>query len=157
MTDAYAFIETFDNTGGALGTLSTLATSNGFTPYETASTALFDSTVQTITGISQASQAVVTIATHGRAVGDVVTFSQVLGMVEINKLRGKVVEVVDANNIKVDINTSGFTAYVSGGRTNLISGVVENEGEIGVTLGTDVVGANADVLYYTAYLDDPIL
>jgi len=78
-------------------------------------------------------------------------------MVEINKLRGKVVEVVDANNIKVDINTSGFTAYVSGGRTNLISGVVENEGEIGVTLGTDVVGANADVLYYTAYLDDPIL
>jgi len=157
MADAYAFIETFDNTGGALGTLSTLATTNGFTPYETASASLFTSTVKTITAISQAAEAVVTIATHGLAVGDVFTITQVVGMIEINRLRAKVTYVADANNVWINVDTTGFTAYVSGGKGNVISDLVENVGEKGITLGTSVVGANLDVLYYRAFLNDPIL
>jgi len=157
MADAYAFIETFDNTGGALGTLSTLATTNGFTPYETADSALFTSTVKTITGISAAASAIVTCTTHGLSVGDVVTFTQVAGMVEINRLRGEITAVPDANHFTVNIDSSGFTAYTSGGYANLISGLVENAGEKGITLGTSVVGAGDDVLYYRAVLNEPIL
>ena len=157
MADAYAFIETFDNTGGALGTLSTLATSNGFTPYETAAGSLYTSTVKTLTDITQASSAVCTCTTHGLSVGDVVTFTQVAGMIEINRLRGTVTAVPTANTFTVDIDTTGFTAYTSGGKANLISSTVSNVGEKGITLGTSVVGAADDVLYYRAILEDPIV
>lgn len=157
MTDAYAFIETFDNTGGALGTLKTLATSNGFTPYETTDGSVFTGTPLTITGISKASNAVVTSTAHGLSVGDVVTFSQVVGMTEINRKRGKVTTVVDADNFAVNIDSTGFTTYSSAGVANLISGVVSNVAEKGITLGTSVVGSNNDVLYYKAVLNEPIL
>lgn len=155
MADAYAFKWTYDNTGGALGTLATLATTNGFTPYETADASLFEDTRITVTDITAAAQAVVTAATHGLAVDDVVTFSGVLGMSEINFLRGKVTSVPDANHVWVNIDSTGFTAYTSAGSMNLISGTTVNDGATGITLGTDVVGANTDVLYYTAYLDTP--
>ncbi len=142
--------------------------SNGFTPFQTADSALWTPTNLTITGISQAAQAVVT-ATNSLAVGDVVTFSNVRGMVQINTLRGTVVAASGAN-FTVNINTTGFTAYTSGGIANVIASsstayIVDptnglpsqaNVGVIGITLGTTVAGALNDVLRWEAYLDTPV-
>lgn len=144
-----------------------LATTNGFTPYQTADSALWTATNLTITGISKAAQAVVT-CTNSLAVGDVVTFSGVVGMTQINTLRGKVVAAT-GGNFTVNINTTGFTTYSSGGIANVIASSSSsytvdptnglpsqaNVGQIGITLGTTVAGSASDVIRYTAYLDAP--
>ncbi len=68
-----------------------------------------------ITGITQANPAVVTSSAHGLADGDIVTISGVAGMTEVNGLRF-VADVVDANSYRLTgINSSGYTAYSSGG------------------------------------------
>lgn len=71
----------------------------------------------TITGISQASSAVVT-ATNSFTSSDygvtTVTFSGVVGMTEINSLTGTV-QSATGSNFTVNINSSAFTAYSSGG------------------------------------------
>lgn len=72
-------------------------------------------TAKTITGISQATEAVVT-GTHDFIVGDKVVLKSVLGMTQMNN---KVVRV-SAVNTTVDftcegINSVDFSAYVSGG------------------------------------------
>lgn len=63
-----------------------------------------------ITGITQAAQAVVTIGSHTLVANDSVHFSNVGGMTEINGLRGTV-QSVTATTITVDINSSAFTAF----------------------------------------------
>ena len=144
------------------------ASTNGFTPFQTADSALWTATNLTITGITQAAQAVVTAA-NSLAVGDVVTFSGVVGMVQINTLRGVVTAATGAN-FTVNINTTGFTAYSSGGIANVIASsssaycvtptnglpTQENVGSVGITLGTGVAGALNDVLRWEAYLDTPV-
>ena len=73
----------------------------------------------TITEISQAVAAVVTVATdHGLLAGDSIAFSGVLGMTEINGLTG-VISSVTATTVTVAIDSSGFTAYSSGGTWTL--------------------------------------
>ena len=67
-----------------------------------------------ITAITQAASAVVTIGAHTVLVGEQVTFSGVGGMVEINGLTAAVTATA-ATTITVAINSSGFTAYTSGG------------------------------------------
>jgi uncharacterized protein (TIGR02217 family) len=68
-----------------------------------------------ITAISQAAQAVVTVgAGHGFLVGDYPYFSGVLGMIQINGLRAAVLSIA-ATTITVNINSSAFGAYTSGG------------------------------------------
>tara|TARA_Y100000310_G_scaffold127613_2_gene126769 strand:- start:1502 stop:3316 length:1815 start_codon:yes stop_codon:yes gene_type:complete len=62
-----------------------------------------------ITGITKASSAVVTAAGHGFEVGDLITFSEVLGMYEINTLEGPIT-AADTNTFTVDIDSSGFVA-----------------------------------------------
>lgn len=130
------------------------AVANGFTPFQTGDAALYGVTRFVITGITQAAQAVVT-AVNTLVIGDVVTFSGVVGMTQINQLRGKVVAAA-AGNFTVDLNTTGFSAYVSGGEANVITGNTTNVGQIGITLGTAVAGAVADVIRYEAYLDTPV-
>ncbi|HWP59535.1 MAG TPA: ubiquitin-activating E1 FCCH domain-containing protein [Candidatus Acidoferrales bacterium] len=72
--------------------------------------------VKNITGITQAASARVTTSTaHGLSVGDFVTFAGVGGMVEINGVRAKVKTIVSATQFDVEVNSSGFTAYTSGG------------------------------------------
>jgi len=68
----------------------------------------------TITGISQAVQAQVTIGAHILQIGDYVFFNGVLGMTEINGLTGQVT-AIGATTIDVDIDSTGFTAYTSDG------------------------------------------
>lgn len=67
------------------------------------------------TGITAATQGVVTSTGHGLAVGDVVVFQDIVGMTQLNKRIAVVVAVGDANTFTIDIDTSGFSAYSSGG------------------------------------------
>lgn len=69
---------------------------------------------KTITGITKAASAVVTSTGHGLAVGAVVVFSGVVGMAEINGLCG-VITAQTTNDFTVNIDSSAFTTYVSGG------------------------------------------
>jgi hypothetical protein len=71
--------------------------------------------IRTITNISKAASAVVTVGTgHSFYVGDVVSFSGVVGMTQINGLTGTV-SAKNTTQITVNINSSGFSNYASGG------------------------------------------
>jgi uncharacterized protein (TIGR02217 family) len=68
-----------------------------------------------VTGITQAAQAVVTVGSgHPFVIGDSVVFGNVGGMTQINGLRASVV-AADATTITVGINSTGFSAFTSGG------------------------------------------
>ena len=73
----------------------------------------------TITAITQAAAAQITVVGHGLSNGLTVYMAGVVGMTEINGLRGTVT-VVDVDNFTVDINSTGFTPYVSDGTINTI-------------------------------------
>lgn len=72
---------------------------------------------KSVTAITQATNAQVTVAGHGLSVGDRVLFASASGMTAINGYTAAVVSVVDSNNFTIDINTTanGFSAYTSGG------------------------------------------
>lgn len=68
-----------------------------------------------ITAITQAAAAVVTVgAAHGFAINDKIYFSGIVGMTQLNGLVGTVMATA-ATTITVNIASSGFSAYVSGG------------------------------------------
>ena len=80
---------------------------------------------KTITGITQANPAVVTASSHGYSNGDEVLISGVSGMTEVNGKRFLVAdkttntfELQDKDG--VDINSTSFTAYTSGGVSNKV-------------------------------------
>lgn len=85
-----------------------------------------------ITGISQAASAVATMnyvsTVNPLAVGQQVLFSAVVGMVQINGLAGSVTAIGGSSGAwtaTTNINSSAFSAYVSGGqmnRPNVIAG-----------------------------------
>lgn len=71
---------------------------------------------KTITSITRASPAVVTSSSHGYSNGDLVTISGAVGMVEVNG-REFTVAGATTNTFQLSgINSSAFTAYVSGGQ-----------------------------------------
>jgi hypothetical protein len=67
-----------------------------------------------ITGISVAVQAVVTVASHSLVVGNAIVITGVVGMTQINGLIG-FVQAVTPTTITLNINSSTFTAWGSGG------------------------------------------
>ena len=80
---------------------------------------------KTISGITQANPAVVTATSHGYSNGDEVVITGVAGMTEVNGKRFLVAdkttntfELQDKDG--VDINSSSFTAYSSGGISNKV-------------------------------------
>ena len=70
-----------------------------------------------VTGITQAASAVVTVGSHTYAIGESVHFGSVAGMTQINGLRGTVT-ATGASTITVNINSTGFSGYTSGGTVN---------------------------------------
>ena len=70
-----------------------------------------------ITGISRASQAVVTLGSHSYVVGQSVGFINVAGMTNINGMRG-LITAADATTITVNINSSAFGTYSAGGEVH---------------------------------------
>jgi len=77
-----------------------------------------------ITGISKANPGIMQATAHGLAVGDLAVVDEVLGMTEMNK---RVVRVAqgspdEANSLILEgLDTSEFTAYVSGGTITKIA------------------------------------
>ena len=97
----------------------------GSNTYEYQVTAINDDTfeesvagteaTQNITNITQASPAVVTIASHGYTTGDKIHIASVSGMTELNGRRFSIT-VLTANTFSLDDeDSSSYTAYSSGG------------------------------------------
>lgn len=76
-------------------------------------------TVFPITGISLDSQAIISCAAYPFATGDEhvtsVTFKQVVGMLPINGITAQIQKVIDSSHFTVNINTTNFPSYQSGG------------------------------------------
>lgn len=82
-------------------------------------------TNKTITNITQANPGVVSAAAHGYSNGDEIFINDVVGMTEVNgksflaaNITAGTFELTDVDSNNVD--TTGFTAYSSGGRANRI-------------------------------------
>lgn len=67
-----------------------------------------------ITGISQANPGNVLCVGHGFVTGDKIKIVSVGGMTQVNNLY-YTITVVDADNFTIGVNTSGYSAYTSGG------------------------------------------
>lgn len=194
MANASANIWTTSSGDGTIKLTQTAT--NGFTPFTTTDANLFvpaqapynvtagnrayigQSTLLVITGISQAVNASVT-ATHSFTSADVgvtvVTFHGVVGMTQINGLRGIVQSVTSTTSFTVNIDSSSFGAYVAGtagvtgGFANVVTGAPANTlystvslptaqanlGVIGLTMGSSLMVTTADVWEYVAMLDTP--
>lgn len=73
------------------------------------------STAKAITNITQANPAVVTAVAHGFSTGNTITITGVVGMTEVNGISFRI-SVLTNDTFELDgINSSGYTAYVSGG------------------------------------------
>ncbi len=78
-------------------------------------TASGDNRSISITNITQASQAVVTASNHQLEAGNYVSFSAVGGMTEVNGNIYEVVSVANSSTFTINVNSTGFTAYSTGG------------------------------------------
>jgi hypothetical protein len=77
----------------------------------------------TITGVTAASPAVVTSATHGLTTGDEIHITSVVGMTELND-RVYTVTVLTASTFSLDSeDSSAYTAYGSAGTWRKLSGI----------------------------------
>lgn len=181
MSNGTAMIVTSTVTTGAMA-WSLLAT-NGVTPYTTPVGTEFvplsglpsgaTNTNLTITGISKAANASIT-ATHAFTTADigvtVVTFHGVVGMNQINTLSGVIQSVTSTTSFTVNIDTTNFSTYTSGGIANVITGVppsttsgfqiyntpLVNLGFKGLTLGSSLMVTTNDVWLYEAVLDSAV-
>lgn len=78
-------------------------------------------TALNVTAITKAANAKITVPNHGYSVGDVVWFTDIEGMTDINGRFLTVVSVQDDDNFTVDYNSVGqpnFTGSGPGGTTN---------------------------------------
>jgi hypothetical protein len=80
---------------------------------------------KTITGATQTNPVVVSSAAHGYSVGDEIIINSVVGMTELNGRRYRLSAVTagtyDIEDLDgVDIDGTGFTAYISGGTSDKI-------------------------------------
>jgi uncharacterized protein (TIGR02217 family) len=104
--------------GGVLQTETThftFDTTTGIVTFVADSTKTVNAnSTKAITGISQANPGNVLCVGHGFSTGDKVKITSVGGMTQVNNLYFTVT-VVDADNFTIGVNTSGYTAYTSGG------------------------------------------
>lgn len=76
-------------------------------------------TIATISGITQANPAVVTAIAHGFSNGDLIYINGVVGMTEVNYLTFTVANKTADTFELAGIDSSGYTAYTSGGKATL--------------------------------------
>jgi hypothetical protein len=155
MLDGYAYSELV----AVAATNRKINTTNGFTPIDTNDVT---DNQDDVVGISQAALAVCTATAHGFGVaGAIVTvlFKGVLGMLEVNSNYYKAT-IIDANSFSlttmdgINLNSTGFSAYTSGGLVLAVSLTVEDAGFAGINLGSVIMGSNDDILEVTCYSDD---
>lgn len=68
-----------------------------------------------ISAATQANPCQITSTTHRLRVGDTLSIAGVVGMTQLNGNTYTVVTIVDANNFTINVDSTAFTAYVSGG------------------------------------------
>ena len=179
MANASAYITTYTTGTGVLSYIAT----NGVTPYSTSAGTEFVplsglpagavNTSLTITGISKAANASIT-ATHAFTSADIgvttVTFHGINGMTQMNTLSGVIQSVTSTTSFTVNINSTNFSTYSSGGIANIITGAppttttgfqtyntpLYNVGFTGLTLGTSLMVNTGNVWEYLAILDSDI-
>jgi len=119
---------------------------NGATTEQTFSCATREINVS---GATQATNCQITTSTaHGLNVGEHVIFRDIGGMTQLNSSQEnyeigtikRVHSVIDATNFTLDIDSTGFTAYTSGGRCRSIAVKRVNQGELTVAGHTLVSG-----------------
>ena len=81
-------------------------------------------TVFPITGITKGLTTTVTCPNHGFTNANnmgiaQVDFSQVKGMQQINGKNGTIVNVINSNTLQIDIDSSTYQPYISGGFINV--------------------------------------
>lgn len=141
---------------GTTNLTSTLETTNGITNASTAGG--FTNQHVTITGATTATPCVITAASHGLADGDRVVITKIIGSIgqELNN-NTYVVDVLTANTFALydvyglPITTVG--SYTSGGqitKTGPSLDVQNNPPTYQLTLGSAVMGADNDVIYFVA-------
>jgi hypothetical protein len=119
----------------------------------------------TISGVTQASPAVVTASSHGFSDGDQIRITDVEGMTELNDKVWSVGTVVNANSFQLrdktdstDINSVGFTTYTSGGSAeqveNTFSTLSHLDGETVTICGDGGYYGTEDVSSNTITLSD---
>lgn len=87
----------------------------GYVTISPAITATISVNIQfNITAISAANPGVITISGHTFVNGDVIKITSVVGMTQVNNFYFTIT-VVDLNNVSIGVNTSGYSAYISGG------------------------------------------
>lgn len=109
--------------------------------YLSVSTA--EAAADVITAISAANPGVVTSASHGITAGSIVRIADVLGMVQVNN-RAFVAGTVAANTLELrGQDTSGYSAYVSGG--NMYAQTMVEVGYVREMSGFDGEAPDVDV------------
>lgn len=147
MTTAYALNEVCEDTS----TNHSTSTSNGFTVLTTTSWVDISKTITGATAVGTTSVDL-TITSHGWTAsnnGNKLRIRDVVGMTELND-NLYTMTYLDANSILIEVDGSGFTSYSSGGTAYNVSEKVYATGSYRVTLGTDIVGADSDVMYVEA-------
>ena len=145
MTTAYSLNEICEDTS----TNHSTSTTNGFTVLSTTSW-IDNNTV--ISGATAANPVVLTITSHPWTAtdnGDKLRIRDIVGMVELND-NLYAMTYINANSVSLDVDGTGFTSYSSAGVAYNVSERVYATGSYRVTLGTDVVGANSDLMFVEA-------
>jgi len=99
------------NNNGAIGASLYYSRVNGY-PYAPPTNPAI--VPKAVTGITRANPGVVTCTGHGFTSGVKVRLGDAAGMTEVNG-NDYTVTVIDANSFSIGVDTSGFTAYTSGG------------------------------------------
>ena len=148
---------------GTTDLTSTLETTNGITEAHTEGGPTASQVA--ISGATQADPVVITTSSaHGLVSGERVIITNVVGMLELNQPSRNPYQVnvltsttFELQDIKGnDIDGTSFSAYTSGGTVNKISRSGDNANDWAaptwnLTLGTEVVGADGDVLYVEVF------
>ena len=167
-TAAYSYKQAVIDSSAGASFNFVQGTTNGFTPANTSGGVTNYRTA--ITGVSAADPCVVTAVAHGLSTGMDVRITDLgsemptaRGMDQINNLRFSVV-VLTADTFSLkdiisgeDINSTAYTAYVSGGSVQGITRTIAKSSEFEydpitykLTIGTDCVGGDGDQLFVVA-------
>ena len=83
-------------------------------------------TILPITHVSRDTQALITCPSHGFVAQDIgvttVMFLQIKGMIQLNHLPGLITGIPNANTFNVNIDTTSYFNYTSGGVISIVTG-----------------------------------
>lgn len=90
-----------------------------------------------VSGVTKASPAVVSVTSHPFSIGATVTFAEIVGMTELND-RTFVIEAATNTTFTITVDSTSFGAYVSGG---IATGMVSSDSSLEYTIASDEVNA----------------